>query len=96
MNCFELSIASQPLYAPVLEAYRADEAEHVARLLHEARLSPEARHPIGERARTLVTAVRQRGVHGGLDGLMQEYNLSNQEGVVLMCLAEALLRIPDA
>ncbi len=96
MNFFELSIASQPLYAPVLDAYRTDEAEHVTRLLHEARLSPEARRRIGERARALVIEVRRRGVHGGLDGLMQEYALSNQEGVVLMCLAEALLRIPDA
>ncbi|GLK54583.1 RHH-type proline utilization regulon transcriptional repressor/proline dehydrogenase/delta 1-pyrroline-5-carboxylate dehydrogenase [Methylopila capsulata] len=47
-------------------------------------------------ARTLVEALRAKGTAGGVAGLVQEYDLSSPEGVALMCLAEALLRIPDA
>src|SRR5205085_11000209 len=48
-------------------------------------------------ARRLVTALRDKktSAGGGVEGLIQEYSLSSQEGVALMCLAEALLRIPD-
>ncbi|MGB3290509.1 MAG: trifunctional transcriptional regulator/proline dehydrogenase/L-glutamate gamma-semialdehyde dehydrogenase, partial [Burkholderiaceae bacterium] len=42
-----------------------------------------------------VQALRGRGQGGGVEGLIQEFSLSSQEGVALMCLAEALLRIPD-
>ena len=68
----------------------------MATLLKELLLSPDVWQRIEERARGLVTEVRRQGLHGGIDSLMHEYDLSNQEGVVLMCLAEALLRIPDA
>src|SRR5205085_8960100 len=52
---------------------------------------------VGELARQLVAAVRAgRRQQGGIDAFMQEYSLSSEEGVVLMCLAEAVLRIPDA
>ncbi|MGH6946444.1 MAG: bifunctional proline dehydrogenase/L-glutamate gamma-semialdehyde dehydrogenase PutA, partial [Kiloniellales bacterium] len=52
---------------------------------------------ISARARALVQAVRERRVgQGGLDAFLHEYELSSREGVVLMCLAEALLRVPDA
>ncbi|MES2833029.1 MAG: bifunctional proline dehydrogenase/L-glutamate gamma-semialdehyde dehydrogenase PutA [Pseudomonadota bacterium] len=48
-------------------------------------------------ARKLVTAVRtQRRRASGVDALMQEFSLSSEEGVALMCMAEALLRIPDS
>ena len=51
---------------------------------------------IREKASALVTTVRANRASGsGIDALMQEYQLSSQEGVVLMCLAEALLRTPD-
>jgi RHH-type proline utilization regulon transcriptional repressor/proline dehydrogenase/delta 1-pyrroline-5-carboxylate dehydrogenase len=51
---------------------------------------------VNERARNLVQAVRDREDQRGLmDAFMQQYDLSSEEGVVLMCLAEALLRIPD-
>ena len=47
-------------------------------------------------ARALVSDVRaNRSAQGGIDAFMQEYALSSEEGIVLMCLAEALLRIPD-
>ena len=46
-------------------------------------------------ARKLVTALRASGTRSGVEALIQEFSLSSQEGVALMCLAEALLRIPD-
>jgi len=76
---------------------RADETEVVRRLLTEAELPSETVDRIGERARTLVKAVRQSRVgQGGIDAFLHEYELSSKEGVVLMCLAEAMLRVPDA
>ena len=47
-------------------------------------------------ARRLATTLRERPAPGLVQGLMREYDLSSQEGVALMCMAEALLRIPDA
>jgi RHH-type proline utilization regulon transcriptional repressor/proline dehydrogenase/delta 1-pyrroline-5-carboxylate dehydrogenase len=77
--------------------YRADETAVVKALLRKARLSPEGRERAARRARKLVKAVRGARVRqGGIDAFLQEYELSSAEGVVLMCLAEALLRIPDA
>jgi RHH-type proline utilization regulon transcriptional repressor/proline dehydrogenase/delta 1-pyrroline-5-carboxylate dehydrogenase len=81
----------------IAQAYRADEGDCVEALLSQAALDPEADKRIAARARKLVVAVRQgRQGAGGIDAFLQEYELSSQEGVVLMCLAEALLRIPDS
>jgi len=74
----------------------ADETVLVRQLAHQARLTPEEGRQTHELARQLVAAVRAgRQRQGGIDAFMQEYALSSEEGVVLMCLAEALLRIPD-
>ena len=55
------------------------------------------RQSIDAQARTLIEAVRrQRSQTSGVDHLMREFSLSSQEGIALMCLAEALLRVPDA
>ncbi len=86
-----------PFRRRVRAATRMDEAAAVEALAAEAELSPEARGRIAGRARELVTQVRAARLgQGGIDAFMQEYQLSSREGVVLMCLAEALLRIPDA
>jgi len=78
-------------------AYLANETEAVRSLLAQARLDPAAEDRVNQRARSLVGAVRARRADQGLlDAFMQEYDLSSEEGVILMCLAEALLRIPDA
>ncbi|MGD8930443.1 MAG: bifunctional proline dehydrogenase/L-glutamate gamma-semialdehyde dehydrogenase PutA, partial [Lysobacterales bacterium] len=64
--------------------------------LAEAELDAAATERVNRMAQMLVTAVRVRKHEQGLlDAFMQEYDLSSEEGVVLMCLAEALLRIPD-
>ncbi|MFO1122137.1 MAG: bifunctional proline dehydrogenase/L-glutamate gamma-semialdehyde dehydrogenase PutA [Hyphomicrobiales bacterium] len=75
----------------------ADETSLVRSLAAEAALLPDEQRRVAELARQLVAAVRAgRRQQGGIDAFMQEYSLSSEEGVVLMCLAEALLRIPDA
>jgi RHH-type proline utilization regulon transcriptional repressor/proline dehydrogenase/delta 1-pyrroline-5-carboxylate dehydrogenase len=75
----------------------ADESTLVRRLASEALLSGEDQRRVADLARRLVADVRaKRHAQGGIDAFMQEYSLSSEEGVVLMCLAEALLRIPDA
>ncbi|MEX2311172.1 MAG: hypothetical protein WD624_01845, partial [Rhodospirillales bacterium] len=75
--------------------YRADETACIERLLGELDLGAEMRSGIDHYARTLVEAVRDKTVHkGGIDAFLHEYGLSTQEGVLLMCVAEALLRIP--
>ena len=74
----------------------ADEATVVRELSAKARLSAEEGRSTTELAAHLVQAVRKnRQKQGSIDAFMQEYSLSSEEGVVLMCLAEALLRIPD-
>ncbi|MFQ6016569.1 MAG: bifunctional proline dehydrogenase/L-glutamate gamma-semialdehyde dehydrogenase PutA [Kiloniellaceae bacterium] len=86
-----------PLRRAVRDATRADETAIVRRLLDEAELPPDALERIAARARALVAAVRRERVgRGGLDAFLHEFRLSSKEGVVLMCLAEALLRVPDA
>ncbi len=79
------------------QAYRADETASVEAVLSAAELPAETLDRIAERARKLVQSVRAERVgQGGLDAFLHEYQLTSREGVVLMCLAEALLRIPDA
>ena len=77
-------------------AYRCDERELLQRLLLVAQQDEAAMRRIQTQAEHFVTTVRARRREGsGIDALMHEYQLSTPEGVVLMCLAEALLRIPD-
>jgi RHH-type proline utilization regulon transcriptional repressor/proline dehydrogenase/delta 1-pyrroline-5-carboxylate dehydrogenase len=90
-------MAGDQLRNAVRRAYRIDEAEAVERILAAADLPADALDRIASRARGFVLAVRRARVgKGGLDAFLHEYALSTQEGIALMCLAEALLRIPDA
>jgi RHH-type proline utilization regulon transcriptional repressor/proline dehydrogenase/delta 1-pyrroline-5-carboxylate dehydrogenase len=85
------------LRAAIRDAHRRDESAADARILAAAAMPAEARDRITATARQLVVAVRRERLgRGGLDAFLQEYALSSPEGVALMCLAEALLRIPDA
>jgi RHH-type proline utilization regulon transcriptional repressor/proline dehydrogenase/delta 1-pyrroline-5-carboxylate dehydrogenase len=75
----------------------ADETDHVRRLARSLDLGHGQRTVIRERAIDLVKQVRKRSEDAGaMEAFMREYDLSSEEGVVLMCLAEALLRIPDS
>jgi RHH-type proline utilization regulon transcriptional repressor/proline dehydrogenase/delta 1-pyrroline-5-carboxylate dehydrogenase len=85
-----------PLRAAVTAAYRYNERDAVHRLLEQAQTTGESNAAIRTLAQQLVQSVRrQRTQSSGVDALMQEFSLSSEEGVALMCVAEALLRIPD-
>ena len=74
-----------------------DEQRLLGGLLERAVYTADERRRIGELAHRLVIAARsERGKHGSVEAFLHEYGLSSEEGVILMCLAEALLRIPDA
>ncbi|MHA0863606.1 trifunctional transcriptional regulator/proline dehydrogenase/L-glutamate gamma-semialdehyde dehydrogenase [Enterobacter wuhouensis] len=85
--------------AAITGAYRRAETDAVPMLLEQARL-PEAiaaqahglAYQLADKLRNQKTASGRAGM---VQGLLQEFSLSSQEGVALMCLAEALLRIPD-
>ncbi|MCR6500104.1 trifunctional transcriptional regulator/proline dehydrogenase/L-glutamate gamma-semialdehyde dehydrogenase [Shinella sp. CPCC 101442] len=79
----------------ITAAYRRPETECLPPLVAAARVSERERYDIRSTARTLIEALRAKHKGTGVEGLVQEYSLSSQEGVALMCLAEALLRIPD-
>ena len=100
LDSFGLQKARSPLRAAITAAYRRNESDAVPQLLDEARLTPVTARAANALARRLAQALRDRkssaGRAGLVQGLLQEYALSSQEGVALMCLAEALLRIPDA
>ncbi|MBB4837815.1 RHH-type proline utilization regulon transcriptional repressor/proline dehydrogenase/delta 1-pyrroline-5-carboxylate dehydrogenase [Sphingomonas kyeonggiensis] len=84
-----------PLRQAITAAYRRDEAEALAPLIAAATLDEGTRSAIRTTATQLVTGLRARKRSGAVESLVQEYALSSEEGVALMCLAEALLRIPD-
>jgi len=78
------------------EALQSDEETIVKLRLEQAALGDVSLQRIHSSAHRLVKGMRDAGSgEGGLDAFMHEFDLSNSEGVVLMCLAEALLRIPD-
>src|ERR1700704_1947786 len=87
-----------------LESLRREVRDHgewpedraVMRLLHNLDLTGGARHRAVAVAMSLVEGARaRRDERPFLDAFLQEFGLSNQEGIALMCIAEALLRIPD-
>jgi RHH-type proline utilization regulon transcriptional repressor/proline dehydrogenase/delta 1-pyrroline-5-carboxylate dehydrogenase len=86
-----------PLRAAVTAAYRRDEASAVQWLLDQIKNNDaNSLQQAQQLAHKLVSSVReQRTRASGVDALMHEFSLSSEEGVALMCLAEALLRIPD-
>jgi len=80
-------------------AWRRAESECVETLLEHSEISSELTDKIQSLAFDLAHSLRERKGSGGkagiVQGLLQEFSLSSQEGIALMCLAEALLRIPD-
>ncbi len=77
--------------------YAADDATMAAPLLAGARLTPLQEARIDTTATRLIQAIRARDDRlGGVEDMLREYALSTKEGLALMVLAEALLRVPDA
>ncbi|MCU1719431.1 trifunctional transcriptional regulator/proline dehydrogenase/L-glutamate gamma-semialdehyde dehydrogenase [Pseudomonas sp. 5P_3.1_Bac2] len=87
------------LRAAITSAYRRPEPEAIAMLLEQARLPEDTAEAANKMALGIAEKLRNQKNAGGrqglVQGLLQEFSLSSQEGVALMCLAEALLRIPD-
>ncbi|MFC0322526.1 bifunctional proline dehydrogenase/L-glutamate gamma-semialdehyde dehydrogenase PutA [Gallibacterium melopsittaci] len=81
----------------ISENYACSEKEAVAKLVATLHFSPEQEMSISQVAQQLITKIRtKKQNHYGVDALMHEFSLGCEEGIALMCLAEALLRIPDA
>ncbi|MBI0002273.1 trifunctional transcriptional regulator/proline dehydrogenase/L-glutamate gamma-semialdehyde dehydrogenase [Bartonella sp. W8122] len=79
----------------ITAAYRRAETECLKPLLDAATIDEKTKKDIAATARHLIETMRAKYKGNGVEGLVHEYSLSSQEGVALMCLAEALLRIPD-
>jgi RHH-type proline utilization regulon transcriptional repressor/proline dehydrogenase/delta 1-pyrroline-5-carboxylate dehydrogenase len=92
----EIGRAPTPLRAAITAAYRRDERDMVAWLSAQYAAGAPSRQATQTLARKLVQQVRgKRAQASGINALMHEFSLSSEEGIALMCLAEALLRIPD-
>jgi len=86
---------SSPLRQEITQAKYRAESECLVPLLEAATFAPELKAKIAKTARKLIEALRAKHKGTGVEGLIHEYALSSHEGVALMCLSEALLRIPD-
>ncbi len=88
--------APEPARVPITAAWSRDENDAIEELLAQASLPPDEREQVLERAADLVGRVRRKaGDQSAVESFMRQYDLSSEEGVLLMCVAEALLRIPD-
>ena len=79
----------------ITEAYRKAESLCLSTLIDEATLDLHIKKNAREFAYQLVETLRAKGYKKGVENLIHEFSLSSDEGIALMCLAEALLRIPD-
>ncbi len=86
-----------PPFDEILSHHLIDENRLVGGLIERAVYTEDERRRTAEIARRLVHEARaDQAQHGGVDAFMREYGLTSEEGIILMCLAEALLRIPDS
>ena len=75
--------------------HRAPEPEVLAPLLCDAALAGDSRSRVEKRAREMLAELRGAQSRGWVNQFLQEYRLNTQEGVALLSLAEAFLRVPD-
>ena len=88
--------APKGLRAMMNAAYHVQELRSVTALIEQATLTPAQLEATRLLATRLVQQVRlARKKTTGIDSFLTEYSLTSQEGIALMCLAEALLRVPD-
>jgi RHH-type transcriptional regulator, proline utilization regulon repressor / proline dehydrogenase / delta 1-pyrroline-5-carboxylate dehydrogenase len=92
----ELPAAPDPARARMTAAYCRDETQAMNELVAHAALPAAERDLVLARATELVARVRaKKHEQSAVESFMRQYDLSSEEGVLLMCVAEALLRIPD-
>ena len=89
-------ISADKLRRKIRENYLASDDEIITDLVAEAGFTAPERKAISEMAADLITKVRADSSPSMMENFLAEYGLSTREGVALMCLAEALLRVPDA
>src|SRR5688572_32730818 len=81
--------------AAIRRLHRAPEPEVLALLLRDAALAGDSRIRVEGRAREMLAELRGAQSRGWVNQFLQEYRLNTQEGVALLSLAEAFLRVPD-
>ncbi len=92
----ELPVAPNAFRQAITDAWLKEETAHVRELLEQARLPAHEQAQVQATAADLVKRVRVRAQdQGAIEAFMRQYDLGSEEGVLLMCVAEALLRIPD-
>lgn len=85
------------LWQAITSNYSVDENAYLEEILQLHTDSEQQMQELNEKTEALITRVRDKAKGGnGVDAFLQQYSLDTQEGIVLMCLAEALLRIPDS
>jgi len=96
MNNSIPQLCSDEIRERIRSYYLASESRVVGELIEGADLSLAERQAISDEAVDLITKVRRSSTPSMMENFLAEYGLSTSEGVALMCLAEALLRVPDA
>jgi len=97
-GCYD-NATLEELFTAVTNNYIVDEEQYLSELIKLVPSSEQDIEQVTRRAHELVSKVRQfekKGLMVGIDAFLQQYSLETKEGIILMCLAEALLRIPDA
>jgi RHH-type transcriptional regulator, proline utilization regulon repressor / proline dehydrogenase / delta 1-pyrroline-5-carboxylate dehydrogenase len=89
--------SDSPMLLPFAAAYAPDDVAFATKLLKSARLGAEQERRIDRLSTRLIEAIRDDDDRlGGVEDMLREFALSTKEGLALMVLAEALLRVPDA
>jgi RHH-type proline utilization regulon transcriptional repressor/proline dehydrogenase/delta 1-pyrroline-5-carboxylate dehydrogenase len=81
--------------ADIMRLHRAPEPDVLAPLLKDAALDPESRRRVENRALGMLAELRAAQSSGWVNQFQQEYRLNTSEGIALLSLAEAFLRVPD-
>jgi len=95
MNEITAVVRPDQARAEIDRLHRAPEPDVLAPLLRDAALSPDARHRVESRALGLLAELRAAQARGWVNQFLQEYRLNTSEGMALLSLAEAFLRVPD-
>ena len=86
------------LFQIITETYSVNEHDYIDHLIAFLNVSVTDMHEVTQETTLLIQDVRninKKGLTVSIDAFLQQYNLETEEGIILMCLAEALLRIPD-